>query len=282
MKVSVLTLFPGMFQGFLGESIFKRAIEQGRIEVQLINFRDYAADKHKTVDDYPFGGGAGMLLKPAPIIEAVDDLQGVDDIRDVDGERNRHPVVLLSPHGRKFTQEIAEEYAQLPRLTLICGHYEGFDERIRQSIVTDEVSIGDFVLTGGELAAMVVLDSVVRLLPGVLGNEDSARGDSFTNGLLEYPQYTRPAEYRGMSVPTTLLSGNHAQIEQWRHRHALYRTWVRRPDMLAKVSLSKDDLQRIERWNKGNFSDIDVLEPKLAADHAKEAGPRRTEIKGTE
>lgn len=260
LEVSVLTLFPRMFEGFLGESIFRRALDQQRIKVNLINFRDYAKDKHKTVDDYPFGGGAGMLLKPAPIFDAMDDV-----LADAaDGSRER--VILLSPQGRRFTQEVAEELAQLSRLTLICGHYEGFDERVRQSVVDDEITIGDFVLTGGELAAMVILDAVVRLLPGVLGNDESVKGESFADGLLEYPQYTRPAEYRGLSVPPVLLSGNHAQIERWRHRHALYRTWVRRPDLLAKGTLSEADKKMIEQWENGDLAEIDVFEPKFVTD----------------
>lgn len=267
MEVSILTLFPGMFHGFLNESIFKRAADQNKIRVHLVNFRDFARDKHKTVDDYPFGGGAGMLLKPAPIFEAFDGLTTLQGSTGRQSER----VVLLSPQGRKFTQEVAEEFAGLNKLVLICGHYEGFDERIRQVLVTDELSLGDFVLTGGELAAMVVLDAVVRLLPGVLGNEESAKGESFAGGLLEYPQYTRPAEYRGLPVPATLLSGNHAQIARWRHRHALYRTWVRRPDLLIRENLTDEDKEMIRKWESGDFTDIDVLEPRFATDLAPNA-----------
>ena len=270
----MLTLFPDMFKGVFGESIFKRALEQDRMRVDLINFRDYATDKHRTVDDYPFGGGAGMLLKPAPLFDAMAALrQGAEHVGvPTEGER----VVMLSPQGRKFNQSIAQEFAQLSRLTLICGHYEGFDERVRQTLVTDEISIGDFVLTGGELAAMVVLDAVVRLLPGVLGNHESAGEDSFASGLLEYPQYTRPAVYEGMPVPPALLSGNHAQIAAWRRRHALYRTWVRRPDLLNQVVLTKEDLKNLERWRNGDYDGIDVLEPGFAHwDNSEDIGSSR-------
>lgn len=202
-----------------------------------------------------------MLLKPAPLFDAMAALRQDSAEVEQEQEQERERVILLSPQGRKFTQSVAQEFAQLSRLTLICGHYEGFDERVRQSLVTDEISIGDFVLTGGELAAMVVLDAVVRLLPGVLGNHDSAGEDSFASGLLEYPQYTRPAVFHGMAVPAALLSGNHAQIAAWRRRHALYRTWVRRPDLLDLVDLTKEDVKNLQRWRNGDYESIDVLEP---------------------
>jgi tRNA (guanine37-N1)-methyltransferase len=221
MKIDVLTLFPGMFAGPLDESIIKRARQAGLLELVIHNLRDYAHDRHKTVDDRPFGGGPGMLLKPEPIFEAVEGIA-----------RAETRVVLLSPSGRPFTQAVALELAQVPDVLLISGHYEGFDERIREQLADDELSIGDYVLTNGALPAMVVIDAVTRLLPGVLGDDQSAADESFSNGLLEYPQYTRPAEFRGLKVPDILLSGNHAQIAKWRAEHARLRTKERRPDLL--------------------------------------------------
>src|SRR6266850_7456550 len=213
MKIQVLTLFPGMFAGPLDESIIKRAREAGLLDLRIHQLRDYAHDRHKTVDDRPFGGGPGMLLKPEPIFEAVEKLAG---------EQTR--VILLSPAGRSFNQAIARELAQLPDILLVSGHYEGFDERIREHLADDELSIGDYVLTNGSLPAMVVVDAVTRLLPGALGDEESAQEESFSHGLLEHPQYTRPAEFRGMKVPEVLLSGNHAQIAKWRAEQAKSRT----------------------------------------------------------
>jgi tRNA (guanine37-N1)-methyltransferase len=221
VKIDVLTLFPGMFAGPLDESIIKRAREAGRLELAIHNLRDYAHDRHKTVDDRPFGGGPGMLLKPEPIFEAVEDL----------ASGNTH-VILLSPSGRAFNQAIAGELAGREHLLLVSGHYEGFDERVREQLADDELSIGDYVLTNGALPVMVIIDAVTRLLPGVLGDEESARQDSFSDGLLEYPQYTRPAEFRGMKVPEVLLSGNHAEIARWRAEQARQRTKERRPDLL--------------------------------------------------
>jgi len=221
MRIDVLTLFPPMFAGPLDESIIKRARETGRLDLKIHNLRDYAHDRHKTVDDRPFGGGPGMLLKPEPIFEAVEDL-GRESTR----------VILFSPAGRTFNQAIACELAGQEHLLLISGHYEGFDERVREQLADDELSIGDYVLTNGGLPAMVVIDAVVRLLPGVLGDQQSAQDDSFSHGLLEHPQYTRPAEFRGMKVPEVLLSGNHAEIAQWRAQQARLRTRARRPDLL--------------------------------------------------
>ena len=221
MKIDVLTLFPGMFAGPLDESIVRRARDTGRLDLQIHNLRDYTHDRHRTVDDKPFGGGPGMLLKPEPIFEAVEGLAG---------EATR--VVLLTPAGRPFDQGIARELAQVSHLLLVCGSYEGFDERIREGLADDELSIGDFVLTNGALPAMVIIDAVVRLLPGVLGDDTSARDESFSQGRLEYPQYTRPAEFRGMRVPEVLLSGNHAEIAKWRAEQARRRTEQRRPDLL--------------------------------------------------
>jgi len=221
MKIDVLTLFPAMFAGPLDESIVKRARQSGLLDLKIHNLRDYAHDRHKTVDDRPFGGGPGMLLKPEPLFEAVEALA-----------RENSRVVLLSPAGRTFNQAIARELAQLDDLLLISGHYEGFDERVREHLADDELSIGDYVLTNGALPVMVIIDAVTRLLPGALGDEESAHEESFSHGLLEYPQYTRPAEFRGMSVPEVLLSGNHAQIAKWRDEQARLRTKARRPDLL--------------------------------------------------
>jgi len=221
MRIDVLTLFPPMFAGPLDESIIKRARETGRLDLKIHNLRDYAHNRHKTVDDRPFGGGPGMLLKPEPIFEAVEDL-GRESTR----------VILFSPAGRTFNQAIACELAGQEHLLLISGHYEGFDERVREQLADDELSIGDYVLTNGGLPAMVVIDAVVRLLPGVLGDQQSAQDDSFSHGLLEHPQYTRPAEFRGMKVPEVLLLGNHAEIAQWRAQQARLRTRARRPDLL--------------------------------------------------
>jgi tRNA (guanine37-N1)-methyltransferase len=221
MKIQVLTLFPGMFAGPLDESIIKRARDAGLLDLQIHNLRDYAHDRHRTVDDRPFGGGPGMLLKPEPIFEAVERLAG---------EQTR--VILLSPAGRPFNQAIACELAQVDDILLISGHYEGFDERIRQHLADDELSIGDYVLTNGALPAMVIVDTVTRLLPGVLGDDESSREESFSHGLLEYPQYTRPADFQGMKVPEVLLSGNHAQIAKWRAEQAAERTKESRPDLL--------------------------------------------------
>lgn len=221
MKIDVLTLFPAMFAGPLDESIIMRARRTGLLDLKIHNLRDYAHDRHKTVDDRPFGGGPGMLLKPEPIFEAVEAIA-----------RENTRVVLLSPAGRVFNQAIAREYAQLDDIMLVSGHYEGFDERIREQLADDELSVGDFVLTNGALPAMAIIDAVTRLLPGVLGDDASATEESFSQGLLEYPQYTRPAEFRGLTVPEVLLSGNHAQIAKWRAEQARKRTEARRPDLL--------------------------------------------------
>lgn len=221
MKIDVLTLFPAMFAGPLDESIVQRARTNGVLELTVHNLRDYTHDRHKTVDDRPFGGGPGMLLKPEPIFEAVENLG-----------RERTRVILLSPAGRRFNQGIARELAGQEHLLLICGSYEGFDERIREHLADDELSIGDYVLTNGALPAMVIIDAVTRLLPGVLGDDESSVDESFSGELLEYPHYTRPADFRGMKVPDVLLSGNHAEIARWRAGQARKRTEERRPDLL--------------------------------------------------
>jgi tRNA (guanine37-N1)-methyltransferase len=237
MQIDVLTLFPEMFQGVFGSGVIGRAIERGLVGISLHNFRDQAHDKHRTVDDYPYGGGAGMVLKPEPIFEAVEAIKGKAEI----------PVILLSPAGRLFTQKVAEDFARYSRMIIICGRYEGVDQRVSEHLATDEISIGDYILTGGEIAAMVIIDAVVRLLPGVLGSELSPREDSHVAGLLEYPQYTRPASYRGWPVPEVLLSGNHAQIAGWRREQSIRRTLERRPELLAKVELSPKEKRLIEK-----------------------------------
>jgi tRNA (guanine37-N1)-methyltransferase len=242
MKIDVLSLFPSMFQGIFGESILKKASEKQAVSYNVVNFREHSDNKHGQVDDYPYGGGAGMVLKPQPIFDAVDSLKGEID--------TKPRVILMCPQGERYTQAKAEELAKEEHLIIICGHYEGYDERIREHVVTDEISIGDYVLTGGELGAMVVIDSVVRLLPGVLGNEDSPILDSFSSGLLEHPHYTRPADFRGMKVPDELISGNHRLIEEWRERESLRRTFERRPDLLDNHSLSDKQKQWIDEWEK--------------------------------
>jgi tRNA (guanine37-N1)-methyltransferase len=237
MKIDVLSLFPEMFGGVFGASILKKALEKQAVHFNIVNFRDFADNKHQAVDDYPYGGGAGMVLKPQPIFDAVTALT-----EQTEGKSPR--IILLCPQGERYSQKKAEELANEEHLIFICGHYEGYDERIREHLVTDEISIGDYVLTGGELGAMVVVDSVVRLLPEVLGNEESHKKDSFSTGLLEHPHYTRPADFRGMKVPETLLSGNHKHIEQWRTKEALRRTYLRRPDLFENLELTKEQ----EKW----------------------------------
>lgn len=244
MKINILSLFPEMFTGPLHESIVGKAIEKNLIEVQVVNFRDYTTSRQKHVDDYPYGGGAGMLLQAQPIFSALDSLEKKA------GQSGR--VILLDPAGKKFDQSLAEEFSQEKSLTFICGHYEGYDERIRTRI-TDEASLGDFVMTGGEIAAMAMIDATVRLLPGVLGNQASAPADSFSRGLtglLEYPQYTRPADFQGLKVPDVLLSGNHQKIAEWRQKAALLRTYQRRPDLLKKIKLNSQQHQWLREFSK--------------------------------
>ncbi|WP_459954245.1 tRNA (guanosine(37)-N1)-methyltransferase TrmD [Paenibacillus pini] len=239
MRVDVLTLFPEMLEGVFKSSILGKAQEKGIVSLNAVNFRDYSTSKHNTVDDTPYGGGGGMVLKPEPIFAAVEDV--------LNGQSGSARVILMCPQGETFTQAKAEELSTEEHLIFICGHYEGYDERIREHLVTDELSIGDYVLTGGELPAMVVIDSVARLLPGVLGNETSAVTDSFSTGLLEYPHYTRPAEFRGWKVPDMLLSGHHANIEAWRHEQALQRTLDRRPDLLNQAQLTDKDKKLLQK-----------------------------------
>ncbi|MEK7323666.1 MAG: tRNA (guanosine(37)-N1)-methyltransferase TrmD [Chloroflexota bacterium] len=243
MRIDLFTLFPAMFDAYLQESILKRAQAAGLLTVQTHNIRDYATDKHHVTDDAPYGGGGGMVMKPESIFAAV---ESVLQIPKSQAPRSQNPkpqipIILLSPTGRKFTQAIARELARHERLALICGRYEGVDERVRQHLVTDEISIGDYVLTGGELAALVIVDAVARHLPGVLGDEDAVEDDSHASGLLEYPHYTRPPEFRGWAVPDVLQSGDHARIARWRREQSLRRTWQSRPDLLLTAELSEAD-----------------------------------------
>jgi tRNA (guanine37-N1)-methyltransferase len=234
MQIDILCLFPETFVSPLNQSIIKRAREQGLVNIVIHNIRDYTSDRHHTVDDYSYGGGPGMVLKPEPIFEAVAAIKEKLGVSEV-------PVILLTPQGRLFSQSVAKELAHHPHLMLICGHYEGFDERVCEYLATDEISIGDYVLSGGELAALVVVDAMVRLIPGVLGSDESASSDSHSNGLLEYPQYTRPPVYRGWSVPSVLLSGNHGEIARWRRRQAILRTAKRRPELLEKGNICDEE-----------------------------------------
>lgn len=242
MIFEILTTFPGIIEAVAGESIIRRARDKGLVEVEAVNLRDFTSDKHKTTDDSPFGGGPGMVMKPEPVFDAVDAL--------ISRRPGKAKIVLLTPQGERFDQAKAEQLARENHIIMICGRYEGVDERIRRHLVTDEMSIGDYVLTGGELAAMVVVDAVARLVPGVLGDESSAESESFSSGLLEYPQYTRPAQYREYSVPEVLVSGNHKEIEKWRREHSLRRTLERRPDLLNSAPLTEEDRRTLVRIRK--------------------------------
>jgi tRNA (guanine37-N1)-methyltransferase len=242
MQIDILTLFPEMFTGVLDSSILSRAQAKSKFNYNLINFREYADNKHEKVDDYPYGGGAGMVLTAQPIFDAVEAITV--------NKQTKPRIILMCPQGQPYDQNKAEELAKEDHLIFICGHYEGYDERIREHLVTDEISIGDYILTGGELGAMVVVDSVVRLLPDVLGNDQSAPEDSFSTGLLEHPHYTRPADFRGMTVPDVLLSGNHAHIEAWRKKESLRRTYERRPELLEELTLPADDQKLLDELKK--------------------------------
>jgi tRNA (guanine37-N1)-methyltransferase len=239
MHFDILTLFPQMFESPFQESMINRAIAQGLVSISIHNIRDYATDKHHMTDDTPYAGGGGMIMKPEPIFEAVEAVLGPDTQDSV-------PVLLLSPQGRLFTQEVAWELAAHPSIVLICGHYEGVDERVRQHLVSDEISIGDYVLTGGEIPAMVIVDAVSRLIPGVLGDPKAAARDSHADGLLEHPHYTRPAVFKGHAVPEVLVSGNHAAVALWRRQQALRRTFERRPDLLESADLTEEDLSFLQ------------------------------------
>ena len=246
MRIDIVTIFPEFFDSPLRESIVRRAREKGLLDIRVHDLRDYTTDRHRVTDDYPYGGGAGMVMKPEPIFAAVEAVQS-------EGPPRR--VSLLSPKGRTWTHELAREYSSLPGIVLVCGRYEGEDERVRLSLVDDEISIGDYVLAGGETAALVVLESVARLVPEVVGDAESVEQDSFYAGILDYPQYTRPPVFREMEVPPVLLSGNHADIRRWRRKEALRLTLERRPDLLEKAPLSRLDeelLQEVRREGEGS------------------------------
>jgi len=239
----VFTVFPDLLAPYLAASVLGRASQAGLLEVRLHDPRDYTTDRHRTTDDTPYGGGGGMVMKPEPLFAAV---------RAAMGEAlSSTPVILLTPQGRLFTQAVAREWADQPRLALLCGRYEGVDERVRQGLATDEISIGDYVVTGGELPALVVIDAVARCLPGVLGDEDGALDDSHASGLLEYPHYTRPPDFEGRRVPEVLLSGDHARIAAWRRRQSLARTLRRRPDLLARAELTTEDRKVLDEIQRG-------------------------------
>ena len=243
MQFEVFTLLPEVFPPYLESSILLRARQRELIDVRIHNIRDYAHDKHHVTDDTPYGGGGGMVMKPEPVFEAVESVLGLDP---TPAQPPATPIILLTPQGRVFTQRIAEELSRHERIAMLCGRYEGVDERIREHLVTDEISIGDFVLTGGELPALMVIDAVARLLPGVLGDPTGAEDDSHSMGLLEYPHYTRPPEFRGWKVPDVLLSGDHAKIEKWRREQALMRTFHKRPDMLEQAALNDKEKKFVE------------------------------------
>jgi len=239
MRIDIITLFPSMFRGPFDESIIKRARKKGILEINLHNLRDFTGDRHRTVDDFPYGGGAGMVMKPEPLFRAVEKVK--------EEKRSSWKVILLSPQGQPFAQEKAKELAQEEGLIFICGHYEGVDERVREHLIDEELSLGDFVLTGGELAAIVMVDAIARMLPEVLGCKDSIREDSFYQTLLDYPHYTRPAEFRGWKVPGVLISGNHQKIREWRKKKKLENTFKKRPDLLNTAKLSREEEEMLEQ-----------------------------------
>ncbi|HEY9152587.1 MAG TPA: tRNA (guanosine(37)-N1)-methyltransferase TrmD [Anaerolineales bacterium] len=241
MQFEVFTLLPEVFPPYLESSILQRARQRGLIEVHVHNIRDYSRDKHHTTDDIPYGGGGGMVMKPEPVFDAVESVLGSDA---------DCPIILLTPQGRVFNQRLAAEFSLHEKIALICGRYEGVDERIRTHLVTDEISIGDYVLTGGEIPALILIDSISRHIPGVLGDPDGASDDSHASGLLEYPHYTRPPDFRGWTVPEVLLSGDHAKINQWRREQSLRRTLARRPDLLDKAKLNEADKKLLEQIKK--------------------------------
>ena len=246
MQFEVFTLLPEVFPSYLETSIIKRARERDLINVRVHNIRDYTHDKHHTTDDTPYGGGGGMVMKPEPIFEAIETVLGLNSDQTPPEPASNIPIILLTPQGRVFNQSIAQELSAHPHIILLCGRYEGIDERIREHLVTDEISVGDYVLTGGELPALILIDAIARLLPDVLGDPTGAQDDSHAMGLLEYPHYTRPPEFRGWKAPDILLSGDHAKIDKWRREQALLRTFNKRPDMLEKTELTKKDLKFIE------------------------------------
>jgi tRNA (guanine37-N1)-methyltransferase len=245
MRIDVFTLFPEVFQPYLATSILHRAIQRQLVEINLHNIRDWTTDRHHVTDDMPYGGGGGMVMKPEPIFEAIDGVLGSEP---------ECPVILLTPQGRLFDQSVANELSKQPKLALLSGRYEGVDERVRQHLVSDEISIGDYVLSGGELPSLVLIDAVVRLLPGALGDTKGAQDDSHASGVLEYPHYTRPAEFRGWKVPEVLSSGDHAKVARWRREQALLRTYLRRPDLLLNADLTEEDEQFLENLARNESS----------------------------
>lgn len=263
MQFEVFTLLPEVFPPYLESSILQRARQRGLIDVRIHNIRDYAHDKHHMTDDTPYGGGGGMVMKPEPVFEAVEAILGpratTSPVPLYQMEDEPVPVILLTPQGRLFDQRAAEELSHYARIALLCGRYEGVDERIREHLVTDEISIGDYVLTGGELPALIIIDAVARLIPGVLGDPEGAADDSHAMGLLEYPHYTRPPEFRGWKVPDVLLSGDHGRIEKWRREQAVLRTFQRRPDMLERAELSEADQKIVERLKSKTEEETDHM-----------------------
>ena len=247
MQFEVFTLLPEVFPSYLDTSILKRARERGLIHVNVHNIRDYTHDRHNTTDDQPYGGGGGMVMKPEPVFEAIETVLGLASPLSTPEPEANIPIILLTPQGRVFNQSIAKELSQHKKIALLCGRYEGIDERIRENLVTDQISIGDYVLTGGELPALILIDAVSRLLPNVLGDPTGAEDDSHAMGLLEYPHYTRPPEFRGNKVPDVLLSGDHKKIDKWRREQALLRTLQKRPDMLETAELTKEDKKFLEK-----------------------------------
>ncbi|TDA63965.1 MAG: tRNA (guanosine(37)-N1)-methyltransferase TrmD [Chloroflexi bacterium] len=257
MRFDVFSLLPQVLQPYLDASILQRAIQNNLLEVFLHDIRSWTTDKHHVTDDTPFGGGGGMVMKPEPIFAAVEDVLG---------NPPACPLILLTPQGRTYTQQIAQELSTYPRIALLCGRYEGVDERVREHLVSDEISIGDYVLTGGEIPALLLIDSIARLIPGALGDPDGAQDDSFASGLLEYPHYTRPAEFRGWRVPDVLLSGNHAKIERWRRDQSLLRTYRRRPDLLERFELNKRDREFLKKLEQED-ADAMVNDPRPAPEN---------------
>ena len=237
MRIDIISIFPRLFEPFLSESVLGKAVARGLVAIFVTDLRRFAEDKHATTDDTPYGGGGGMVMRAAPLVKAVEHLKGT----------GRPRVILTTPQGKLFNQKLAQELVEEKHLIIICGRYRGVDERVRQLVVTDCISVGDYILGGGELPAMVITEAVVRLIPGVVGNEDCVRADSFTSGLLEYPNYTRPEEFMGLSAPSVLTSGNHAEVERWRKRESLLRTRNLRPDLFEKLELTKKDQKLLER-----------------------------------
>jgi len=247
MQFEVFTLLPEVFSPYLESSILQRARQRGLVSVNVHNIRDYTHDKHHMTDDTPYGGGGGMIMKPEPVFEAVESILGRFDPLSTTPEPDS-PIIMLTPQGRVFTQSVADELSQHERIALLCGRYEGVDERIREHLVTDEISVGDYVLTGGELPALILIDAVSRLIPGVLGDPKGAIDDSHATGLLEYPHYTRPPDFRGWKIPEVLLSGDHGKVAQWRREQSLLRTLARRPDLLEKITFSESERELLEKY----------------------------------